>query len=102
MGGTEQFLGPGDADLLGPVDDLAAAVVAPPGITLGVLVRQRRAQRREHCGRREVLAGDELQAATQALELADDDGRDLGILVLKRGEVGPPEHVSHDVNSTAR
>ena len=48
MGGTEQFLGPGDADLLGPVDDLAAAVVATAGVALGVLVGQRRPERCEH------------------------------------------------------
>ena len=45
------------------VDDLAAAVVAPAGIALGVLVRQRAAERGEHRGAGEVLAGDQLQAA---------------------------------------
>ena len=48
--GAEQLLGALDAELLGPVDDLAAAVVAPAGVALGVLVatastRARRARR---------------------------------------------------------
>jgi hypothetical protein len=44
--GPEELLAAGDADLLGPVDDLAAAVVPAAGIALGVLVRERAAQTR--------------------------------------------------------
>ncbi len=44
--GAEELLRPRDADLLGPVDDLAAAVVAPAGIALGVLVGQRASRAR--------------------------------------------------------
>ena len=68
-----------DADLLGPVDDLAAAVVAPSGIALGVLVRQRAAQRGEHRRAGEVLAGDQLQAAAQPVQLVEDDAGDVGV-----------------------
>ena len=46
--GAEELLRPLDAERLGPVDDLAAAVVALAGIALGVLVGQRAAQRRQH------------------------------------------------------
>ena len=63
--GAEQLLGALDADLLGDVDDLAAAVVALAGVALGVLVGQRRAERGEHRRAGEVLAGDQLQAAAQ-------------------------------------
>jgi hypothetical protein len=100
--GAEQLLGAGDADLLSPVDDLAAAVVAPTRVTLGVLVGQRGPERGQHGRRGEVFAGDELQPATEPVELVDDDRRDLGILSLQRVEVRPPEHVSHNRNSTAR
>ena len=44
--GPEQLLGPLDADLLGLVDDGAAAVVAAAGIALGVLVGQRASRAR--------------------------------------------------------
>src|SRR3954453_13245396 len=89
--GAEQLLGARDADLFGPVDDLAPAVVTLAGIALGVLVAQRRAERGENRRRGEVLAGDELEAATQPVELVEDDARDLGVLALQRVEVGPPE-----------
>ena len=38
--GTEQFLGAGNADVLGDVDVGASAVVPAPGVALGVLVAQ--------------------------------------------------------------
>src|SRR5690606_37259044 len=41
----EEGLGAVDRELLGDVDERAAAVVAAPGITLGVLVRELRALR---------------------------------------------------------
>src|SRR3954466_1221400 len=88
---AEQLLGPRDADLLGPVDDLAAAVVALAGIALGVLVRQRAAERREHRGRGEVLACDQLQTTAQPVELVEHDGGDLRVLGLQSVEVWPPE-----------
>ena len=77
--GAEERLGALDADLLGAVDDLAATVVTAAGVALGVLVRQRRAQGREHGRAGEVLAGDELQSAAQPGELVVDDLGDLGV-----------------------
>ena len=67
--GAEQRLGALDADVLGLVDVRAAAVVALARVALGVLVRQRRPERGEDGRRGEVLAGDQLQAAAQAVEL---------------------------------
>ncbi len=61
---------------LGLVDFLAAAVVALPGIALGVLVGEDRSHRLEHRRAREVLRGDHLQGLALALELALEDGRD--------------------------
>ncbi len=88
MVGPEQLLRPGDADLLGDVDHLAAAVVPATGVALGVLVRQRRAQRGQHGRTGEVLAGDQLQTAAQAVELAGQHARDLGVLLGQGIEVG--------------
>ena len=93
--GAEELLGARDADLLGPVDDLAAAVVAPSGIALGVLVRQRAAQRGEHGGAGEVLAGDQLQAAAQAVQLVEDDAGDVGVEGGQGVEVRAPVGGAH-------
>ena len=99
--GAEQLLGPRDADLLGPVDDLAAAVVARARVALGVLVGQRAAERGEHGRAGEVLAGDQLQAAAQPVELVEDDAGDLRVEGLQGVEVRPPEGggVSSQVHS---
>jgi hypothetical protein len=59
MLGAEQLLGPVDRELLRHIDELAAAVVAPPRIALGVLVRHRGTERREDGGARVVLGGDQ-------------------------------------------
>ncbi len=77
--GAEQRLGAVDRELLGDVDPLAAAVVAPAGVALGVLVRQHRALALEHGARDEVLRGDHLERALLALELAAQRLGDLGI-----------------------
>ena len=95
MLGAEQLLGPRDADLLGPVDDLAAAVVAAPGITLGVLVGQRGSQRGQHRRAGEVLARDQLQTAAQAVELVEDDAGDVGVEGGQGVEVRAPEGGAH-------
>ena len=92
--GAEELLGALDADDLRLVDLRAAAVVALARVSLGVLVAQRRAERGEDGGRGEVLAGDELQAAAGALELGQEDARDLGILMLQLPEVRAPERLA--------
>ncbi len=99
---AEELLRPGDADLLGPVDHLATAVVTPTRIPFGVLVRQRRAQRRQHRRGREVLARDELQAAAQPVQLIEDHLRDLRIRRAQLVEVRAPERGAHDVPNLLR
>ena len=93
--GAEQRLGPVDADLLGPVDHLAAAVVPPAGIALGVLVAQRAAERGQHRRRGEVLAGDQLQAAAQPVQLVQHHAGDLGVDLLQRFEIRSPVLLRH-------
>ena len=82
--GAEQRLGAVDRELLGDVDPLAAAVVAPSGVALGVLVREHRALAFEHRARDEVLRGDHLQRALLARELAAQHGRDLRVHLGER------------------
>ena len=77
--GAEELLRAVDRELLGDVDLLAAAVVAPAGVALGVLVGQHRAGRVEHRLRDEVLGGDHLQGPLLAGELALEHAGDLGI-----------------------
>ena len=93
--GAEQLLGPVDADLLGPVDHLAAAVVALARVALGVLVAQRAAERGQHRRRGEVLARDQLQPAAQPVQLVEDHAGDLGIDLLQRVEIRSPVLLRH-------
>ena len=58
---AEEQLGAVDRDLFDLVDHLAAAIVALPRQTLGVLVRERRPHGLEHRRRDEVLARDQLE-----------------------------------------
>jgi hypothetical protein len=91
----EELLGPGDAEFLGAVHDLAAAVVAPARVALGVLVGQRAAQRGQHGGAGEVLAGDQLQAAAETVQLVEDDAGDLGVERGQGVEVRAPVGGAH-------
>jgi hypothetical protein len=93
--GAEERLGAIDRELLGDVDPLAAAVVALAGVALGVLVRQHGALRLEHRLGHEVLAGDHLQRALLALELARENLRDLGIHLGERAVEGVRRQVAH-------
>ena len=65
--GAEQFLGAIDGELLGDVDELAAAVVALARIAFGVLVGEHRALRFEHARAGVVLRGDQLDVIFLAL-----------------------------------
>ena len=67
---AEELAGPLDRQRLGHVDELAAAVVAPARIALGVLVRHHRALRLEHGAADDVLRGDQLDLVALAAELA--------------------------------
>ena len=64
--GAEQLLGAIDRELLDDVDKLAAAVVPPARIALGILVREHAAGGLHHGRARVVLAGDHLQAVSLA------------------------------------
>ena len=83
--GAEQLLRAVDRGLLDLVDDLAAAVVAPAGIALGVLVRRHRADRLEHGRPGEVLGRDQLDLPALALELAPEQLRDLRVDLRQPG-----------------
>ncbi len=76
---VEQLLGAVDRQLLGDVDEFAAAVIAPAGIALGVFVGEHRALRLEHRARDDVLRGDQLDLFALALEFLVDRRGDLGI-----------------------
>ena len=80
--GAEQLLGPRDRRSPRPGRPCAAAVVAPAGVALGVLVGQRRAERGQHRRRGEVLARDQLQPAAQAVQLAEHHLGDLRVRLL--------------------
>jgi hypothetical protein len=82
--GTEQRLRSVDRELLDDVDELAAAVVALPGIALRVLVGEHAARRLEDRLRHEVLRRDHLERRPLAAELALHGVGDLGIDVGER------------------
>ena len=65
---VEQLAGALDRELLGDVDELAAAIIAPARIALGVFVGHHRALRLEHGARDDVLRGDELDLVALAAE----------------------------------
>ena len=82
--GAEQRLRARDGERFDDVDVLAAAVVAPARIALGVLVREDRAGRLEHGGADEVLRGDQLQPGRLPCGFVRDGPRNVGIHVSKR------------------
>ena len=57
---VEQLASALDRQILGDVDELAAAVVAPARIAFRVFVGQHRALRLEHRARHDIFRGDEL------------------------------------------
>jgi hypothetical protein len=65
---AEQPPCPVDRQLLGDVDEFAAAIVAPPRITLGLLVGEHAALRREHRRTGEVFRRDHLDLPLLALD----------------------------------
>ena len=79
MLGSEDLLASGPRQLLGLVHHLAAAVVARPGVPLGVFVGEEGRHRLAHRARCVVLGGDELEAVGLALELLDGDAMGGGI-----------------------
>ncbi len=82
--GPEEGLGAVDGELLGDVHPLAAPVVAPAGVALGVLVGQHRPLALEDGPGDEVLRGDHLQGALLTLELPTQDLGDLRVHLGQR------------------
>ena len=66
----------------------AAAVVAPTGIALGVLVREYRADRFEHGIGDEVLARDQLDREALTAALTTDELRNVRIRLIQMGGGG--------------
>ena len=99
--GAEQLLGAVDRELLAHVDVLAAAVVAPARVALGVLVREHRALRLEHGARNEVLRRDHLERVLLARELGVQHGGDLGVDLAERAVEEVGRKVSHVGHRTA-
>ncbi len=83
--GAEELLRAVDGELLDLVHDLAAAVVPPARIALGVLVRRHAADRLEHARPSEVLRRDQLDLAALALELAAEEVGDLAVDLSESG-----------------
>ena len=73
---------PGDAlnrEAFGDVDELAAAIIAPAGIALGIFVGQNRALRFEHGFRDDIFRCDQLDFMSLAAEFQLDRLGDFGI-----------------------
>ncbi len=87
--GAEQALRPVDRQLLGDVDEFAAAVVAATRVAFGVLVGENGSLRLEDGPRNEVLARDHLEVVALPAELLLEDGGDLRVDLGERcGESG--------------
>ena len=91
--GAEQLLDAIDRQLLGDVDELAAAVVALAGIALGVLVGELRALRGHDRRARVVLRGDQLDvlflAPVLRFDRAQSSGSDFSSVCVRENMAGP-------------
>jgi hypothetical protein len=76
---AEELLRALDGEVLGDVDERAAAVIALARIALGVLVGERRALRRQHRHARVILRGDQLDMLLLALIFLPDGVPHLGV-----------------------
>ena len=79
MLGAEKLLGAVDRQLFGHIDELAAAVIALPGISLGVFVGQNRTLGLENPLADEILRRDEFQAVFLPLGFPTDGRGYFGI-----------------------
>ena len=88
-GAVEELAGALDRQSFGDIDVLAAAVVAPARIALGILVGQHRTLGVEDRARDDILRGDQLDLVALALQLRLDALGELGIGFGERcGEEG--------------
>ena len=86
--GAEELLRAIDGERLGDVDELAAAVIPPARIPLGVFVRHHAAGGFEHGEADEVLGRDELEAFFLTADFVADGRGDIGIDVRRDGSFG--------------
>ena len=82
--GVEQLLGAIAGDFLDLIDELAAGVIPPARIPLGVFVRQHAAHRLQDGRAGVVFAGDHFQAIALAADFADNGGPDLRVLAFQK------------------
>jgi len=94
MLGSEELLGAGAGQLLHDVDVRAAAVVAPPGVALGVLVGEVAAHGLQHGPGDVVLRGDELQVVALTLHFQFE--------CLEHGGVSDAKGFVHGHGSTSK
>jgi hypothetical protein len=80
---AEQRLGPVDGEVLGDVDELAAAIVAAARIAFGIFVGHHRALRLHHGGGDDVLRRDQLDLVALAAEFLFDGAENLGIAAFQ-------------------
>src|SRR3546814_5894634 len=87
---AEQRLGAFDRELLDLVRRFADLIIALARITLGIFVGEDRALRLEHRLRDDVLAGDQLDLMSLALEFVGDarEHRRIGFGETAREELG--------------
>ena len=82
--GAKEFLGAVAGQGLDHVDVLAAPVIAPSRVTLGVLVCEDASGGFQNCFRGEVFAGDQLQPGVLPLQLRMDSLVDLRVNLGQR------------------
>ena len=102
IGGGENLPGALDADPLGDVDELAAAVIPMPGISFGVFVGQNAPHGRHDFGADEVFRGDQLQVTLLAGQLQREDAGDLRILLRDDADVFLYHDITRFPNNNTR
>src|ERR1700686_3957712 len=79
MFGSEQLFSAVASQVFDHVDEFASAVIALPGITLRVFVRENAAGGLQNCFGGEVFAGDQFEAAVLALDFVLDGFVNVGV-----------------------
>ena len=69
--------------LFGDIDELAAAIIPPARVALGIFVGHHRALCFQHSARDNVLGGDQLDLVALTTEFVFDGAGDLGIGILE-------------------
>ena len=95
---AEQLLCAFDGKRFGNIDEFAPAIVAAPGVTLGIFVRQYRALCLEHGVADNVLRCDHLDLILLTDKLMPDSGCKLGVGIRQRsGEEAVHHRIFSDV-----